>query len=417
MSGLCAADGRAPISARITVDLQREVRHSPGMTTDDQLTSPSQQSDPGHDAGAQTVAGRRRLLRLAGAAAAGAAIGALGDRSSVRAANNDPILIARVNQGSDVTYLFDSPFYADGHFSSYPVLRGSNTSATATAIGVLGESLGSAGVAGRSATGDAPAFLGRTGVDGWGGAYGAVGRSSVGVGVLGESTDGGGVVGRSSTAAGVTGVSSSSAGVEAYSTSSIDLRCTGSGRMWMAAHTSSGAPTVGGHSAGEVIRDDQGNFFVCVAGDGTTAGSWRRIGGPATAGQFHAVDPFRAYDSRRTTYPLSGPLAMDASRVISVKDARDGAGVITEADVIPVGATAVSYNITVINPTSPGGFLAVAPGNAASTAVASVNWFGAGQTIGNASVVRLDGNRQVKVFAGGQPGAAGFAIDVVGYYA
>jgi hypothetical protein len=334
------------------------------------------------------VAGRRIVLRLAGAAAVGAAIGALGDAGSVRAADGDPILIGRDNSAINLTRITGSHLGVYKNFAGRTI-ESVNNSADSSAIGLYGRSNGGAGV------------------EGEGRDYGTVGRSADGIGAIGLSTNG----------AGVSGVSSNSAGVDAFSTNYIDLRCTGSGRLYLREHFTGGVPTTGQYLAGEMIRDDQGNFFVCVTGNGTNAGTWRRIAGPASAGQFHAIDPFRAYDSRRTAYPVNGPLAIDTSRVISVKDAHDGDGVVTVPDVVPVGSTAVAYNITVINPTSPRGFVAVAPGDAANTTVASVNWSAAGQTIGNASVMKLDDNRRLKVFAGGQPGAVGFAIDVVGYYA
>jgi hypothetical protein len=342
--------------------------------------------------------GRRNLLRLAGAAAAGVAVATVSRTGSASAANGDPITIgSAANLGTNPTALLGSTFTVIAPSAGLYALSGANTSPSPTSVGVFGSTGGGAGVVGQNTSFTAPTVFDGTGVAGYGDAYGVEGYSQDGVGVRGESID--------------------QTGVDAISANYIDLRCTGTGRMWLTEHVTAGPPTSGSYFAGEVIRDGFGNFFVCVTGTGSGPGSWRRIGGPATAGQFHAIDPFRAYDSRRSGYPVNGPLAISTSRVINVKDARNDAGGVTTANVIPVGATAVSYNITVIDPTSPRGFLAVAPGDAASTTVASVNWFGVGQTIGNASVVKLDASRQVKVFAGGQPGSAGFAIDVVGYYA
>jgi hypothetical protein len=344
------------------------------------------------------ASGRRNLLRLAGAAAAGVAVATVTKSGSASAADGSNIVIgSTTNTGTNPTALLGSTYTVLAPSAASYALSGGHTSAHPESIGVLGSAVGGVGVLGQNISFTAPGLADGTGVAGWGDSYGVEGYSQSGVGVSGWS--------------------SNDAGVDAVSDSYIDLRCFGTGRLWLIDHAPVGPPTTGSYFAGEMIRDENGNFFVCVAGDGSNSGSWRRIGGPATAGQFHAIDPFRAYDSRRSGYPVNGPLTIGTNRVISVKDARDDAGVVTTPNVIPVGATAVSYNITVIDPTSVRGFLAVAPGNASSTSVASVNWFGTGQTIGNASVVKLDSNRQVKVFAGGQPGAAGFAIDVVGYYA
>ena len=73
---------------------------------------------------------------------------------------------------------------------------------------------------------------------------------------------------------------------------------------------------------------------------------------------FHPITPFRAYDSR-----LSGGPIGSGSRVVSVKDARDpGSGAVVTPDAVPAGASAVTFNLTVVN-TGATGFLSVVPGN------------------------------------------------------
>jgi hypothetical protein len=133
------------------------------------------------------------------------------------------------------------------------------------------------------------------------------------------------------------------------------------------------------------------------------------------SGAFHAVSPFRAYDSRQAAYaPNNGVMAPNTSRVISIKDARDTAGNVTTADVVPAGATAITYNLTVASPTGPN-FLAVTPGDAAAFTASSINFNGTSD-LANAATVAIDANRTVKVWAGDQSGSTHVLIDVTGYY-
>lgn len=166
------------------------------------------------------------------------------------------------------------------------------------------------------------------------------------------------------------------------------------------------------HSAGEIVEDTSGDLWVCVGGG--TPGTWRKLAGTASAGAFHAIAPARVYDSRQPI-PTPGILAPNSSRVVSVKDGRNAAGTVTTADVVPAGATAIAYNITVTGATGGPNYLAVEPGNSASFVASAINFY-PGADIANGSVVKLDGSRQIKVFCGDVSGSAHFIIDVVGYY-
>ncbi len=134
----------------------------------------------------------------------------------------------------------------------------------------------------------------------------------------------------------------------------------------------------------------------------------------------HPVTPYRAYDSRKEMAPTDdGPLASGPGRVVPVKDGRDvNSGVINAPDVIPAEATAVAFTITAVG-TANEGFLSIAPGDAAALTSSILNWTSDNNgAIASSGVVKLDSNRQVKVFADGFPGAeSGFLIDITGYYA
>ncbi|MGZ4673019.1 MAG: hypothetical protein ACXV8K_10205, partial [Ilumatobacteraceae bacterium] len=128
---------------------------------------------------------------------------------------------------------------------------------------------------------------------------------------------------------------------------------------------------------------------------------------------FIPIDPKRVYDSR-VIDPI-GPLGGSATRVISVANGYTvSTATVDLPDVVPVGAKAIAYNLT-ITKTVGSGFLAVAPGDATALGASSINWFTSGMTLANGLVVKLDSNRQVKVFCGGG-GSTQFIIDVLGYY-
>jgi hypothetical protein len=130
---------------------------------------------------------------------------------------------------------------------------------------------------------------------------------------------------------------------------------------------------------------------------------------------FHPISPIRAFDSRNPAYPGAGLLAPNASKVISIKDGHDGAGAVNALDVVPAGATAITYNITIGAPTGPN-FVAVTPGDAASFLASAVNFNGTAD-IANAGTVAVDAARQITVWGGDQSGSAHVIIDVTGYYA
>lgn len=135
---------------------------------------------------------------------------------------------------------------------------------------------------------------------------------------------------------------------------------------------------------------------------------------PSAALGFYPLAPKRVYDSRRPTG--GGPLAAGSSRVVSVKD-----GYINDSDtldvpnVVPVGAKAIAYNLTIVSTTG-AGYLSVGPGDAAAAAGSAINWGGPDQVLANGLTVTLDASRQIKVFAG-PGGGTQFLVDVMGYYA
>ena len=109
-----------------------------------------------------------------------------------------------------------------------------------------------------------------------------------------------------------------------------------------------------------------------------------------------------------------GLLAGGQSRVCSVANGIDPVtGIVNVPNAIPAGATAIAYNLSIAE-TQGSGFLQVAPGDAPAITGSSINWTTSNQILANGLTVKLDTNRQVKVFARGN--TTQFIIDVLGFY-
>jgi hypothetical protein len=125
---------------------------------------------------------------------------------------------------------------------------------------------------------------------------------------------------------------------------------------------------------------------------------------------FVAIAPRRVYDSRRDA---ASKIARGATRAISVANEYQTASV-----VVPAGATAIAYNVTVTDTEGGFGYLSVAPGGAAPNAnSSSINWAAARASIANGLVVGINAAREVNVLCDGAADAkTHFLIDVLGYY-
>jgi|JI10StandDraft_1071094.scaffolds.fasta_scaffold122725_3 hypothetical protein len=192
----------------------------------------------------------------------------------------------------------------------------------------------------------------------------------------------------------------------------------GRSQVYFAQGFDAGPALLGNHNAGELAANDD-DLWYCV--DSGSPGTWRKLASVETAGAFHPIATARVYDSRWTGIILNvikGPLVVGASsRLVYCDDKRALAtGLVTVNDLVPAGATAIAYNLTVTGMTGRG-FLAVEPGGTADYGGSAINWSPGPTALANASVVKLDASRRVSVFVGGDPGSSThFIIDVVGYY-
>lgn len=210
------------------------------------------------------------------------------------------------------------------------------------------------------------------------------------------------------------------------------------------------------HRKGELRAVTDGSLWYCV--EEGTPGVWKRIASPdtrsgdelgaeidllepkvdaleplvdrvqaledagstvATGLSLSLVTPFRVYDSRRDMGTIeNGVLPTGSDRVIPVRDARDiSTGAVAMTNAVPVGATGVVYNLTLIEPIG-AGFLAVGPQSATAVTASTINFRADSPAVqANSSTSLLDGDRELRVIAGGESGsAADFIIDVLGYY-
>lgn len=124
----------------------------------------------------------------------------------------------------------------------------------------------------------------------------------------------------------------------------------------------------------------------------------------AAAGRFTALpEPTRVFDSELPGIPP------DVSTLISVAAAANGSG-----EVVPPGADAIAYTVTVVDPTT-GGHLRVIPGDAPLTLTSTINWTRPRERIANSAVVGVDANRHIAIH-NGSTAPVRVLVDVAGYF-
>ena len=209
---------------------------------------------------------------------------------------------------------------------------------------------------------------------------------------------------------GLYGFTSARVNSDVTSGHAVVARKTSGGRSAIYMPPSAGAPTNDAyeHGRGEMRVDSSGILWYCVVSG--TPGTWRRLAASTSSGAVHAIDPKRTYDSRFA----DGPLATGGERVVSVADGIDAiTGVVNAPNIVPIGATAIFFNLT-ITQTTGAGFLQLAPGNATVVTASTINWDSPDLSVANASFSTLDDSRQVKILAGGA-GSTDFIVDITGY--
>ncbi|HBL31788.1 MAG TPA: hypothetical protein DD490_33615 [Acidobacteria bacterium] len=129
-------------------------------------------------------------------------------------------------------------------------------------------------------------------------------------------------------------------------------------------------------------------------------------GGPPAPADFYTVTPCRVLDTRNPEGPLGGPaLVGGATRSFAIAGSCG----------VPVDATAVAVNVTVIQPAAPG-YLTLFPSGLTPPVVATIT-FSAGQILSNNAILGLTGAVPGRLDVLSQlAGGSHFALDVTGYF-
>ncbi|MDQ1247441.1 MAG: hypothetical protein QG597_1811, partial [Actinomycetota bacterium] len=120
--------------------------------------------------------------------------------------------------------------------------------------------------------------------------------------------------------------------------------------------------------------------------------------GQVAGGRFTPTTPTRVYSS---TPGGAAPTGVDQTTTVDL------------SAVLPTGASAVAYNITVVAPTAPG-HLRVYPAGQARPATSTINFI-TGDRVANGTAVQVSPDRKINVY-NGSTAPVSFIIDVVGYY-
>jgi FtsP/CotA-like multicopper oxidase with cupredoxin domain len=150
-----------------------------------------------------------------------------------------------------------------------------------------------------------------------------------------------------------------------------------------------------------------------VGARGTTADVLFDVTGYFTPGAvgatYFTVTPNRVADSRPATRNGLTTLLSNTAQIVQIANKTPGVG----ATNIPVNATAVTLNVTVVNPSSAGYVTVSTPG---SSGISTIN-FPARDTRANNLTVALTGGNVSVLFVGGRGATANVFIDVTGYFA
>ena len=371
--------------------------------------------------------GRRRLLLGGATTAAATAAAVVTSASPAAAANNNPLVMGVTTNTATLTTKLTSsdangqPGLNVQHTGTGAAVNGGAANATGygavgtntTGVGVYGRSDEESGVYGQSTSGYGVQATSQT-------SFGVYATSDSQIGVYGSSRTKEGVYGYSDTLAGVSGFSPTYQGVLGSSISGTGVwgeggdgfGLVGIGDLAAVAlrpHTGARPAPTGdavGHSPGDLVMDGSGVLWLCtVAG---TPGTFRRVGGPASAGAFHVLPaPVRVYDSRPLTLPNVGsktPLAANVSRVLDTTANSSG---------VPSDATAVLATLLLVNAFNGNGNLTIWANGVTKPLSNTIVW-GAGAGRWTASAVTAlgaGGNVQVQASV-----ATDLVLDIVGYY-
>jgi hypothetical protein len=322
----------------------------------------------------------------------------------------------------------DSNYGVSGVSNSWTAVNGASTSG----YGVNGSSSSSIGVAGTSGSADG-VYGENTGTNNnVNGVHGVISNPSSGVGtagvkgeILGAGPFGAGIYGSHAGSgygvhgvgqggSGVFGESTDGRGVAGVSTNGLGGSFGGGlAPILLYPGTTAGYPTTGSHSVGEIYVDANGVFWVCIAGNGITAGTWKSLSSVVP------IPNVRVMNTRPgglNIGPYVGPIANNQTLTLPL-----AGHTFTRADssqvTIPATATGVIGNLTAADATA-GCFLTLVPHGASTTHVSSVNFpaLAQGSGVANSFTVGLSSDGKVDIYTGNCSSySANIIIDITGY--
>lgn len=394
----------SPQNARLTDELVGASAGRPGAGCDE-----------ASDGGDGPAIRRRGMLLGLGAAGAGAVAATVaGTASPAAAADNGPLLIGALNNGTNSTRLTSTGpgmlVLSSSESAEYGlwVLRSSATSSQPAIVAEVTKS-GDA-VRGRALnTAELNSGVGIHGINEGGGSAAVFERLTTGPGTfpaVGVFDYGSGVALQASSQAGT--------GVVAEG-DHAPLRIIG---------IDSGIPTTGAHQRGEVrLSEDTGEWFYCVTS--ATPGTWRRgtmaapgynnaqAGSVGSSGSMNLMaTPFRLFDSRPgQPVPLGGGGKIVPGTNVSVQVT--GTTPTGGGQKVPAGAVGVLATLTVTSTSGTGGFLKAFPTGVTVPNTSVLNWFGTDQNLATTTVIRLSSAGKFDLRTG--TNSSHVIVDVVGF--
>lgn len=161
------------------------------------------------------------------------------------------------------------------------------------------------------------------------------------------------------------------------------------------------------YTVGHVINDSAGNVWVNV--EAGTPGKWRKVAGPTTSGTLHLLaTPVRVYDSRAGELPATAPKTPLSGGTRTIDCTLNSSGV-------PAGAAGLVLNVTALS-LSASGYLSVSPGATGFSGTSTLNWTAVGAVVANSVTVGTGAGATIDVTVGGG-GNTNFIVDVFGFYA
>ena len=313
---------------------------------------------------------RRRLLGLAGTAAAAGVGGALLAGSPSEATSGSNVVIdgnptpSTANAGSGTTYLT-----SDGNGAAGNTYSGFTLDVQSTKT-------------------DGGAIKGTTN----GNSIGVWGNTTAGAAVQGQATSGAGVLGQSGTGPSLRGAA------PGPNTSGVHLQ--------LDRGPVTGPPTADFHFPGQFWVDSDGKLFYCVVAG--IPGTWVNLASPLVT-----IPPARVYDSRVGQQPATLPkLPIVNNSTVNLDVTGTQANPPGGPSGVPTGAKSVLGNITLVNGPNPV-FLTVFARGATPPATSNINANG-GQVIANNFTSQIGTSNGINIECGGGP--TDFIIDIFGYY-